>query len=197
MRIFLSIDIDDTLKDKLLKLQGQLKGATLKKVKSFHLTLKFLGDVDEGKLPELVYVLDRVSFAPFSFGLDSCGTFPEKGKPRVIWAGVSPEAEIKALQAGIEDAMQGLGYPRDKRFACHITLCRVKHVDSPEELRGSIIEADRSMRKAEELGPVQVDSFRLKESTLTPEGPIYETIKTFKSKGPKPATDKSRSAGAG
>jgi 2'-5' RNA ligase len=95
-------------------LRGGLPGARWLSVENYHITLRFIGDIDGPTADELIGAFDRIDRQAFSLSLSGMGSFGSK-KPHSIWAGVSPSAELKALQAEIERICQRLGLPPDPR----------------------------------------------------------------------------------
>jgi 2'-5' RNA ligase len=95
-------------------------------VENYHITLRFIGDVDGRTADEIVDRLDRIDRPEFQMRLDGIGSFGSK-KPHSIWAGVTPSPEMYALQAEIERICQRIGLPPDPRkFTPHVTLARLK-----------------------------------------------------------------------
>ncbi|MGL4196726.1 MAG: RNA 2',3'-cyclic phosphodiesterase, partial [Allorhizobium sp.] len=95
-------------------------------VENYHITLRFIGDVDGRTADEIVDRLDRIDRPEFSLTLNGIGSFGSK-KPHSIWAGVSPAPELYALQGEIERICQRIGLPPDPRkFTPHVTLARLK-----------------------------------------------------------------------
>jgi len=174
MRLFIAIDFNE-LKDDLNKLQNNIDESLgkLKKVNTFHLTLKFLGKVSEDKVEEVKEKLKQVKFAPFKLNLDKIGVFPNENFIRVIWIGAEPPKEVTRLQDSIENALKEFNFKKDIKFYPHITLVRVKYVDDKEKLIKNIKDL-KVMEKT-----IEVKDFRLVKSTLTPKGPFYEDIEIF------------------
>jgi len=173
MRIFIAIPVPDQVKIHLSGIQNNISDAKLTLVKDFHLTLKFLGEISESEVERIKTALDTIHCKPFDIELSSIGFFPSENYIRVVWVGLEPHERVIELQRQIDTILAGLGYKREKRFHPHITLARVKVITDKERFLGSI----RSM-SVEKL-KINVKSFSLIKSTLTPEGPVYETIKTF------------------
>jgi len=175
------VEISEEMRDRLVRFQHQLlqAGATLKLVEpeNLHLTLKFLGEVEEGRLGEVEEALRRGvrGFSPFVMEVKGTGVFPSPQYVRVIWAGVGEGWEaLSSLQRSLDRELAKLGFPRDTEFVPHLTLARVKKVESRETL----LRAVERGRK-EEFGRVEVREVHLKKSTLTSEGPIYEDLRVF------------------
>ena len=96
-------------------------------VENYHITLRFIGDVDGRTADEIVERLDRIDRPEFQLRLEGIGSFGSK-KPHSIWAGVSPSPEMNALQGEIERICQRIGLPPDPRkFTPHVTLARLKY----------------------------------------------------------------------
>jgi len=95
---------------------------------------------------------------------------------RVIWVGIQAgEEQLRALQAEVETRLYELGYPLERRFSAHITLGRVKKpLRSKDELK-RVLTKIAALREAE-VGTMQVEAVKLKRSTLTPRGPIYDDL---------------------
>ncbi|MBI1934874.1 RNA 2',3'-cyclic phosphodiesterase [Candidatus Woesearchaeota archaeon] len=173
MRLFVAIDFSE-LNDYFLSLQELLpKNAKLSLTKSFHLTLKFLGEVQPNNIDDVTAILKGIKFEPFSAYLESVGIFPTENYIRVVWVGLKPEEKIIGLQKQIDEALKPL-FRKEKDFKPHITLARVKY---PEDKK-VFIEHIRKI--GVENKKIEVKDFRLIKSTLTSEGHVYEDIGVFK-----------------
>jgi 2'-5' RNA ligase len=125
-RLFTALEIPRNAAMSLSLLRGGLPGARWIDVENYHITLRFIGDVDGRTADEIVYRLDRIDRPEFSLTLNGIGSFGSK-KPHSIWAGVSAAPELYALQAEIERICQRIGLPPDPRkFTPHVTLARLK-----------------------------------------------------------------------
>ncbi len=135
---------------------------------NIHLTLRFLGDTAEDKLPLISQELDNITsdFQPFKLYLNELGCFPNRKRPRVVWAGISGELKrLNALQKRIETAVQSLGWQGEKRpFRAHLTIGRVKDRSQARQL-----DWELSLEKQE----IPVSAVNLIESQLLPSGPVY------------------------
>ena len=115
-RLFTALEIPRDAAMSLSLLRGGLPGARWIDVENYHITLRFIGDVDCPTADELIGAFDRIDRPSFSLSLSGMGSFGSK-KPHSIWAGVSPCNELKALQAEIERICQRHGlYPDPRRF---------------------------------------------------------------------------------
>ena len=174
MRLFIAIDFNE-LKDYFFELQMHLpKNARLSLTKAFHITLKFLGEVQPDNVEDIIGKLKGIRFAQFSVSLNSIGIFPSENYIRVVWVGVKPEEQIIELQKNIEDSLSKL-FKKEKDFQPHITLARVKY---PEDKK-SFVEQLKKIKV--ENKKIEIKDFRLIKSTLTPKGAIYEDLAVFNS----------------
>jgi 2'-5' RNA ligase len=139
------------------------------KREQLHLTLRFIGDVEDDLLDTLSDALAQVRAAPFAFQLQGLGQFPPRGTPRVIWAGVKAPPDLQRLHGQIESVLRPLDIePEDRSFSPHITLARLKEAPSSESLRqffGQHIHF-KSV-------PIPVSRITLYSSVLAPAGPTY------------------------
>jgi 2'-5' RNA ligase len=125
-RLFTAIEIPRDAALSLSFLRGGLPSARWIDVENYHITLRFIGDVEARFADELVAALDRVERAPFSLTLDGVGAFGSK-KPHSLYAGVQVSPALEALQADIDRACRRLGLPADpKKFVPHVTLARLR-----------------------------------------------------------------------
>jgi 2'-5' RNA ligase len=142
-----------------------------------HLTLKFLGDVDQAALPEIEQALRAACapHAPFDLRVADMGCFPNPRRPRVVWIGVEDESHsLVPLQRDVEQAIAPLGFPTEQRgFQPHLTLGRVKERRQADELEalGAYIA-----RAKVRVGQMSVDSVHLMRSELLPGGAVYSAL---------------------
>jgi len=137
---------------------------------NLHLTLKFIGDADEGTAKRIEEALGAVNFQKFSVLLSGAGAFPNEHFPRAIWIGGKSDGAEK-LAARIEGALSFLPLKKEK-FAVHLTVAR-----APKSVGD--IEDFLVKNREKEICTFTVSSFRLIKSRLTPVGPIYEVIKEY------------------
>jgi 2'-5' RNA ligase len=187
VRAFIAIELPGPIRAALARLQHSLKANRIASVKwvnpeGIHLTIKFLGNIDTGEIPELSRVLQESvkGAAPFKLKLENTGAFPNIRAPRVVWVGVGGETEqLLTLHKKVEQALTPLGFaPENRAFSPHLTLGRVREGAQANELKrlgenitASIIEGDLSFG---------VDSLNLMQSQLTREGAIYSCLALFK-----------------
>ncbi len=124
-RLFTALEIPREAALSLSLLRGGLPGARWVDVENYHITLRFIGDVQGYVADEIADKLDRVHRPGFSLTLSGVGAFGSK-KPHTIWAGVSTSPDLTALQGEIDRICQRLGVPSDPRkFMPHVTLARL------------------------------------------------------------------------
>ncbi len=186
MRSFIAIELNEEIKRELGSLMEQLRplAPELKWVRpeNLHITLKFLGEVKEEKIERIKKIIQEMvkSFRPFTIKIKGIGQFPEKRKPRVIWAGVEDSEGLFSLQKEVEKLLSGLGFKEEEReFTGHITLARIKNPSGIERLLERL-----SALKEKEFGTEEVHEIALMKSELRPDGARYERIGVFRFKGP-------------
>jgi len=184
IRTFIAIELDESVKDGLAKLQERLKGKAPQgsvrwvRLEGIHLTLKFLGDVPADQIEEITRALQKScqGFAPFSLSCGGLGCFPNLKRPRVMWVGIQEETGTLAkLQKAIEENVAPLGYPAEKRkFSPHLTLGRVqKRAGAGDQRRlGELVGAS----EIGILGQMEVRSVNLMRSDLRPSGAVYTRL---------------------
>ena len=126
-RLFTALEIPRDAALSLSLLRGGLPGARWIDVENYHLTLRFIGDVEGHVADEIANALDRVDRPAFQMTLSGVGAFGGK-KPHAVWAGVSASPDLTALQGEIDRICQRLGLPADPRkFSPHVTLARLRN----------------------------------------------------------------------
>jgi len=188
MRLFIAIDIDEenmvALNDlqKQLRTKANVKAGDVKWVtaKNIHLTLKFLGEVEDDKLPEICRIAEDVasSHKPFALSIESVGHFGGKSAT-VLWVGSGKGTEeLLQIQKDLETRLAAVGYPAEERpFSSHLTLARIRNPKA-----GFKIAQLSQQYKNFELGTLAVNSICVYKSQLTPDGPIYTLLGDYKLK---------------
>ncbi len=178
MRAFVAIDPSPEIRDRLRALIGELE-KTRGDVRwsgpgGMHLTLKFLGPVDEARAARIGQVLAAVAsrYRPFQLRFEGTGAFPDERRPRVLWAGCAAGPELAALQEEIDRALEAEGFEREARaFTPHLTLGRVK---GPARMDRVLAEITR--HRQDVFGSMTVDRIILFESRLLPRGAEYRAV---------------------
>jgi len=175
MRAFIAIPCLEGLKAGMVKVQYKIKGMgkiTLVKAENIHLTLKFLGEIDEGKIPEIIEGLESLPDQNFEISLKGLGVFPNPNYIRVIWIGVENGSDkIIEIHSKIDQRLKELKFKPDRNFHPHLTIARVKFSKKKEELRKVIRENSNTG-----FGGFQADRIELMQSKLSPKGPKYSLI---------------------
>jgi 2'-5' RNA ligase len=184
IRCFIAISIDDfDVKRSFQRFQRILEstGGDVKSVETenLHMTVKFLGDVAENKLPGVARRIEEISFDPFKIRVIGVGVFPHLGRPRVVWAGVEGEVDsLTRVYEEVEEKLQELGFKPERRgFHPHFTICRVRSGRQKARLIDEIMNYQDT-----KFGAITVDHISLMKSTLTPKGPLYTEIARSKIK---------------
>lgn len=179
MRLFIAVDIvSNEIKGIAFNIQKFIRNtgvrATYPKLDDLHITLKFLGDVDNAFINDIVERLTIEKFGEIKIGIYDVGGFPNLSRPRVVFLDVyDADGKLKALHEFVESRLENI-FPRDSRpFKPHITIARIKQF---YKLDKQSINQIKSM-----VNNVWVDitSFKLKESILTNSGPIYKDVAVF------------------
>lgn len=178
-RLFVGIPIPDGYQVRVEGVAAELGARLRSKVRwvrpaNAHVTLKFLGGVEDELIPDVEAALERIEFERFSMQADCCGGFPSLKRPKVVWAGMTKGADECAALAGlVADALEPFGFERDARpFRTHLTLGRVKKPVAEDW--------DGPLNAFPEPWPeFQVDRFVLWESELTQSGPVYTVRREF------------------
>jgi 2'-5' RNA ligase len=187
LRTFIAIDLGKAIRDRCRALQETLArgGAEVKWVEeeNLHLTLLFLGEVEDRDLPALCQaVADCCTLQPsFLMSVETVGCFPNPRRPRVVWVGVGAgNAEVCALHDALEPPLLELGcYRRENRiYTPHITLGRVRGERSTPALAAALAQQAKWRG-----GETQVREVRVLSSELTSQGPIYTVLSRAKLRG--------------
>ena len=144
-----------------------------------HITLRFLGDVERGDVPKIAASVRAAArqVAPFELALGDVGAFPSLGRARTLFVGVGGDTKTLAeLRDGMEAELSKVGFRRDgRRFSPHITVGRIRDRVSRSDGR-AVVRAAQSVDYAR--AAFRVGAVRLFQSTLTPDGAVYEPLAT-------------------
>ena len=194
IRAFLAVELSQELRAELATVQQELKRRIEPELKrntriswaqpaSIHLTLKFLGDMDEQVIDPLLAAVEQAigSQIPVNVPLERLGAFPRPQSPRVLWVGPSENWErgaeakrIAEIHGAIEQACEGLGFLREtKPFSPHLTLARIK---VGERQVGVALAKGGVMDRPISLCSLAVESVVLMKSELRPTGSVYSKL---------------------
>lgn len=174
MRLFTAITIPKKVKNKLLALKKLIDGLKWQDKSQMHLTLRFIGEVDERTAATVTDELREIEFPAFEITLSDIGTFPKRGTPKVIWVGIKENSALNELQSQIEQACQKAGLEADERsYKPHITLARNKGANK-EELRSYLENLT-----VPDFEAIKVTDFCLFRSELTSQGAIHHVERKY------------------
>ncbi len=173
VRAFLALELSEEIQTGLKAAQDILRTSsarmTFVEPRYIHITVKFLGDVDEKLLPRVMDAIRNVPFAPFPAAAGTV-TVNNPKRPFTVWCSIRDGGKSAELAARVEDALAPLGFEKEtRRFTPHATLARVKDFDP------SLFSALKNL-EGKEYGECRITGIRLKKSTLTPRGPVYEDL---------------------
>ena len=185
MRVFIAIDIDDAVIRALGDLQTAIADkADIKKTdvkwvnpENIHLTLKFLGEVEDKRVASVCNIAKDVAgrHKGFELNLESVGCFGRKSA-KVLWVGTTEGSDnLFRLQKSLESELASAGWPEETReFTGHLTLCRIRNSKAGIKL-AQIAEQHKDFK----LGVISADSLCVYQSQLTPRGPVYTVLGNY------------------
>lgn len=175
MRCFIAIDLDPSLVAKIKEIQDRLRSPDINHVKesNLHFTLKFLGEIDDEKAENVKKELTELAGVTpaFEISLHGIGVFPNEKFIRVVWVGAESE-EFQELHESANDALSK--FFKKEKPSPHLTIARVRSGKDNQKILDFV-----KANKGTEIGAMMVDKIRLKKSTLTKEGPVYEDLAVF------------------
>jgi len=179
MRLFIAIELPPEIKQGIAKVQENLRktgaDANWTRPEGIHLTLKFLGEVEESRAQEIVLALTGATegIGKMKLEVAGAGAFQNVKTPRILWLGVTGDIEkLAALQILVENAMVKLGFEREERtFSPHLTLARIK-LPKPRDNWQQKIESIRDVK----IGAFVAERISLMKSELKREGAVYMEV---------------------
>ncbi len=181
MRVFIAIDIEETIRRDLSDLQTRIaKAADIHRSdakwvdpENMHLTLKFLGEIKDTESVEVCRITEEVAnrHERFEMDIESVGAFGT----RVLWVGIGRGADrLLQLQSDLEQRLAQAGWPPENRpFTGHLTLCRIRAPRAGKKLAAVAKEYENHS-----VGTSTVDTVTVYQSELTPKGPLYTALDT-------------------
>lgn len=174
MRLFIAIELPEEVKRILWRLRIDIPGARWVAQEQLHLTLSFLGELEETAIQRLTGALSGIHAPGFELRFAGTGCFPNPRQPRVLWVGLEPEPLLNSLAALVRKAVLSCDIPQEERpFSAHITLARLKLPASRE------VAAFLDQPQKQKLPKVRVGEFILFQSRLTPQGAIHTALMRF------------------
>jgi 2'-5' RNA ligase len=173
IRLFVALQLPETVRERLVALQGGVPGARWANSDQMHLTLRFIGEVDGNVAHDIDDALAGIRAPSFTLELAGVGEFGGKN-PRALWAGVRPNEALAHLHKKIETALQRIGLPAESRkFSAHVTLARMK--GAPQEKIVQFLTHYALFAS----GPFGIDDFVLFSSHLSHSGSIYHPERVY------------------
>lgn len=172
LRLFVALRPPAAIRERLLGVMGGVPGARWQDDAQIHLTLRFIGEVDRHQAEDIALALGSVRHPPFELALDGVGSFGKRGKG-ALWAGVTPQADLKALHKKIDQAcLRGGIAPDTRAYHPHITLARLGRGAGPVEpfIARSAGLSSPSFR---------LDDIVLYQSRLGSEGASYTIVERY------------------
>ncbi len=179
MRTFIAIDLNESLKNNICEYINELKKINQSKIKwikenGMHITLKFLGEISEDKVSDIDNILEKTAeqHKPFPITFKGTGYFPNRKKPRVLWIGIENNTILCDIQSQLEDKLQSLGFPKEKRtFSPHLTMGRIK---KPFHLQSILSKISADQEKY--FGEMTAQKITFFQSILKSSGAEYSVI---------------------
>jgi len=182
VRTFVAIMLDGSLHRTLTEVVERFASskASVKWVapENTHVTLKFLGNVDEERLTEVYEACERAAdgIGPIDLEMKAVGCFPGMKRPRVVWLGIEKgEEHVRELQQRVESELERMGFAREERtFTAHLTIGRVKGRKGISNLC-RLLEEERNVF----IGLMRAEKISIMKSKTLPTGPIYTELKAI------------------
>jgi 2'-5' RNA ligase len=179
IRTFIAVELPPEVRGRAARLQQSLaeSGANVRWVErdNIHLTLKFLGEIEDVQVAAVCRVLQQVAAGsePFELEVTGVGAFPNAERPRTLWVGIDGGADaLIAMHGRLDAALAQLGYrPDERRFSPHVTIGRLRNSRDSRRLAAAL--AEKADWKA---GAVSVDEAVVMASELTPQGARYTVM---------------------
>ncbi len=187
MRLFIAIEIPYKILKGLEEVKNYLSGPNLRirwvRLENIHLTLKFLGEVDEAMVKDIDMAMERLgeSHVPFELAVRGMGCFPQVKRPRIVWAGIETDVDgvLSSIHQGLETGLEDFGFIREKRaFHPHLTLGRIKAVYDTDKWSRRL-----GLLKDKSFGSFIADRLCLFQSILERSGAVYTKLKEVRLAG--------------
>jgi 2'-5' RNA ligase len=182
MRLFVALDIPEDVRARISAFAARVRplcpDARWARVEGLHITLKFIGEFPDARLPELTKTLAEVKAPPFNVRFENIGFFPSPKSARVFWIGVHAGEELPQLAEAVSESLAGIGIEReDKPYSPHLTLARTGSRKGP----GQNLKALSGLltREVETFGTMTAHEFFLYRSQLGRGGSTYTKLERF------------------
>ncbi len=194
LRLFVAVTVPEGVKDAVMKAQDALRRVTPEghvrwtRRDQLHLTLRFLGDVDAGRVSALTEALQRCcqEFAPLRLHAEGIGFFPDARRPRVLWVGVQDaQDQLRRLQGAVQAATAPFTAEKpEQHFAGHVTLGRIKGLGRAD---ADALAAAAEQAAQRPFGQWVATEIEIIQSELSPKGAQYTTLAELGLTGSSPA----------
>jgi len=181
VRLFVALDVPEetrrVLGEAIRAFERVGRGARWMRAQNVHVTLKFIGQIDDSKLPAIQNRLAEVhASGPMAISFRRFGFFPNERHPHVLWAGIESGANLAALAGTIASSLEPLGIPREARpFQPHLTLARFKTQEGLPKLYEIVAAFPQ-----QEFGTMMATEFHLYQSELKPAGAVHTKLASFR-----------------
>lgn len=175
MRAFIAVDLSDHVRQRLAEVISRLRRADIRvawvRAGNLHVTMKFLGDIDEEMIPDLCCILDRIAAQETCFKVTLTGTgfFPPRGRPRVLYAATGQQQQFVNIIERLDRELVPIGFDPEKNFVPHVTLARIKGARHLSRLYDELEEITFK-------STFSVNALTLYRSILQPSGVRYERL---------------------
>ena len=174
VRLFIGLTLPDHIKDQLVPMASGIPEARWIDQQNLHLTLRFIGEVNEDVVEDIHNALSKLKFQSFTLQLNGVDCFRSRNKVRSVWAGITPLASLKALRGRVESILVNTGLPPETRkFKPHVTLARLKHTKVTSVI--PYLEANAGFQTRQ----FQVEQLVLFQSHLGHGGATYVALATY------------------
>lgn len=178
-RLFIAADIPDNIKDRISAMSSELQKLNLDakwvKPENIHITLKFLGNTDEQKIPSIIKIIEQAveNIPPIACNISELGVFPNIKFPKVLWIGMDEKSHaLKHIADTLDKKLSKLGFEAEKKsFKVHLTIARMRSGKNKASLEAFL--ANKGLVQKHEF---MIEKIILYKSTLTPQGPVYNPL---------------------
>jgi RNA 2',3'-cyclic 3'-phosphodiesterase len=180
MRLFVALDLSPEVREAIAQFAGEMRralpDARWVRPEGIHVTLKFIGEVTDGRVPGIAAALEETkSSAPVDLQFSGAGFFPNERRPRVFWIGVHASSNLAETAADIDSRLSKLGIPAETReFRPHLTLARLDNIRGIEKLHAALQSA-----RPRDFGSVRTSEMHLYRSELGRGGARYTVLQSF------------------
>ena len=170
-RIFIALAIPPETRAHLSAVQGGIAGARWVPTENFHVTLRFIGEMTNPEVDDLIDTLSTIDGPPFELRLEGVGCFESKGRARSVWVGVDTSPALLALQSKVSRAVTAAGFStRERRYHPHVTLARFSNL--PVDRLGDFLTRQAGFHAE----PFPVDAINIYESLTGRNGSVYRPV---------------------